>query len=138
MLGSPSVRIPSLSGKWRTLKLEMYPEAFLLWNININSPFAQGSNCSARRARPTLAIMNIATLGLFLSHSAKMRVAGLWTFQPRTTYKQLSCSSCPGLHCVVSKGRVLAAGLQGNLKNTSWNHFYESFTENTFTDEKHI
>lgn len=36
------------------------------------------------------------------------------------------------------QGGVLAAGLQDNLKNTSWIQCYESFTENTFTDEKHI
>lgn len=33
---------------------------------------------------------------------------------------------------------VSAVGLQYNLGNTDWNHFYESFTENTFIDEKYI
>lgn len=33
---------------------------------------------------------------------------------------------------------VSAAGLQCNLGNTNWSHSYESFTENTFIDEKYI
>lgn len=97
------------------------------------------SNCSARGARSALAVEDTATVGLLLSHSTKMRVAGQGDFHPSTAHRQLSGSSSLELHNVVSKGCVLAAaGLEGNPKNTSWNQFYESFTENTFTDEKHI
>lgn len=135
LLGFPSIQVSSLFDKQRTLRLEMYLEAFLFWfqHARCRFNFCSVLRLLSMRANPHQPLVYAVSLGLLISDSAKTRVAGLLFFQPHKTHKQLSSSSLPALYHVVSKGGcVLAVGLQGNLRNTNWNGFSESFTESTF------
>lgn len=77
------------------------------------------------------------TLGLFLSHSAKIRAAGLWAFQPYTAHHQLSCSSSAGLYSG-QQGQRVGSRARGQHEKyqvgiTSVDHLQKTH----FKNEKH-
>lgn len=96
LLGSPSGQVPSISAKWRPLKLEMYLEILFLWFQHTQYWFSPGSvfQLLNKNRKICSGPCDFATV----SHSAKIRVAGPRAFQPYTAHNQLSCSSSPGLH----------------------------------------
>lgn len=80
--------------------------------------------------------MNTVPLRLFL-----IQLKSEWLDDGLFSPIQLTISSAAAPlqdYTLVSKDRELAVGLEGNMKNTSWNHFCGSFTENTFKNEKYI
>lgn len=137
LLGSPGVQAPSISAKWKTLKLEMHLEIFLLWFQHTLYWFSPCSVFQVLNKNIKICSGHCELWDCFSLIQLKSEWLDYGLFSPTQLTSSSAAAPLQG-YTLVSKDRELAAGQEGNMKNTSWNHFCGSFTENTYKNEKHI